>query len=171
MPWPCASGEELTHEKLLELLCYDPLTGVFTRLVSTAPRAMIGTIAGDPDSKGYLRLRIDGRRYLAHRVAWFYMTGMWPPDEVDHKNRKRQENWWDNLRLANTFQNKRNTSAYRNNRTGLKGAYLTVGGRYTARIRINKKNLHLGTFNTAEEAHALYVAKSKEHFGEFARAA
>ena len=171
MPWLCASGEELTHSRLLELLSYNPMTGDFIRKVSTAPRAMRGAIAGDVDSKGYWRLRIDGKRYLAYRVAGFWMTGKWPSDEVDHKNRVRVDNRWDNLRLADTFQNKRNTSVYRNNRAGLKGAYLTVGGRYTTRIRIDGKNLHLGTFDTPEEAHALYVVKSKEHFGEFARAA
>lgn len=171
MPWPCCSGEELTHELLLALLHYDPETGVFIRRVSTAPRAMAGSVAGDPDSKGYLRLRIDGKRYLAHRVAWFYMTGVWPPDEVDHKNLNRQENWWDNLRLADTQTNKWNRGAYANNQSGLKGAhYRRTNGNWAARIRVNGKNIQIGVFSTPEAAHAAYVTMAKEAFGEFARA-
>lgn len=171
MPWPCCSGEELTHDLLLALLHYDPATGIFTRRVSTAPRALAGSIAGDPDGKGYLRLRIDGKRYLAHRVAWFYMTGEWPVGEVDHKNLKRQENWWDNLRLADAQSNKWNRGAYSNNISGLKGAHYNRANRnWGAHIRIDGKNIHIGVFSSPEAAHAAYMEKAQEAFGEFARA-
>jgi hypothetical protein len=172
MPWPCASGEELTHERLLSLVHYNPKTGVFTRLVSTAPRAMAGSIfAGSLDSKGYMRFRIDGKVYSAHRVAWFYMTGAWPIGEIDHKNLKRDENWWDNLRLADSQSNKWNRGAYVNNQSGFKGvSYRSANRNWISRIRINEKEVHLGVFQSPEAAHAAYIAKAKEAFGEFARA-
>ena len=161
----------LTQERLKELVHYDPASGQFTRAVTTSPRAKAGDKCGDLDGKGYLRLRVDRVRYAAHRLAWFYMTGDWPPNEVDHVNRNRADNKWSNLRLADTFTNKRNTPAYRNNKTGLKGvSWHACSRKWRSRIRVDGKEMGLGLYATPQEAHAAYESAAKSLFGEFARA-
>ena len=68
----------VTAKRLKELLHYDPETGLFTRLITTSSRARAGMVAGSLHGEGYLSIRIDGRLYLVHRLAVFYMTGRWP---------------------------------------------------------------------------------------------
>src|SRR5579863_2482235 len=99
----------LTQERLKELLHYDPDTGLFTRLVTVAAfGAQKGKIAGNVDKKfGYCLIRIDGRGYLAHRLAFLYMTDS-IPEEVDHRDLNRSNNKWINLRAARHVDNMRN---------------------------------------------------------------
>lgn len=105
---------------------------------------------------------IDGKRYLAHRLAWFYVTGYWP-ELIDHVDGNRSNNAWSNLREANKLinqQNRHNESSF--NETGLLGAF-RVGGRFKSSIRYGGKSHHLGYFDTAEQAHAAYVSAKREH--------
>ena len=76
----------LTQDRLKELFNYDSATGVFTRIKTTSSRAMKGFIAGSVSSHGYLRIRIDGRVYFAHRLAWLYEFGEFPLGIMDHIN-------------------------------------------------------------------------------------
>ncbi len=169
---PVYPDRELTLDRLKYLVRYDPVTGDFTRLISTSGRAMAGTKCGDVDSKGYWRLRVDGRRYLAHRLAWFYMTGEWPNGEVDHENLKRIDNRWKNLRLADEFLNKRNTGAKKNNKVGFKGvSWHVCSKKWRSRIYLDGKEVNLGLFDTPEDANAAYMVAATARFGEFARAA
>ena len=164
------SDKPLTQERLKYLIAYDGKTGGFVRNVSTSPRAMAGNPCGDIDSKGYIRLRVDGKRYLGHRLAWLYAHGFWPPHEIDHINGDRTDNRIKNLRLADRFTNKRNTKAYKNNASGMKGVSWSVSSkRWRSRIRINKREVNLGLFDTPEEANAAYAAAAEKHFGEYAR--
>lgn len=84
----------LIIERLKELLSYNPETGLFTRLCWTGGNARKGTIAGTRDAHGYIRLLIDGRKYYAHRLAWFYMTGEWPENDTEHKDLDGFNNKW-----------------------------------------------------------------------------
>lgn len=118
--------------------------------------------------QGYLQVGIGGRSYQLHRVIWFYVTGLWPV-EVDHKNRDKADNRWRNLRDCTRAKNRANSCVGKNNKLGLKGVRLTVKGRYEPRIRVGGKAIWLGTYNTAEEAAAVYASAAKRHFGEFAR--
>lgn len=170
MAWLCAQEGTLTVDRLRELVEYQPATGRFIRRVSTAPRALAGGIAGDMDSKGYWRVRVDKKRYLAHRLAWFYMTGVWPAFQVDHKNTIRTDNRWDNLRPATQVQNFQNMRVHKDNVSGLKGAsWHKQNQKWRSRIWVDKKELLLGYFDTPEEAHEAYKTAAKTHFGEFAR--
>lgn len=156
----------LTIERLRELFIYDPLSGVFTRRIR-CQGLPIGTIAGRPNGGGYLRISIDGRDYRAHRLAWFYVHGCWPSLCLDHINGNGCDNRIANLRQATTVQNMANRRA--------KGGRLLKGitrhyGKWHAQIRHNGRVVHLGDFETAEQAAAVYAAKAKEIHGEFARA-
>lgn len=156
---------ELDQARLKELLCYDPETGVFTWRVSRG-RVRAGVVAGTLDKDGYLRVQVDSCFYQAHRLAWFYMTGRWPADQIDHVNGLCADNKFVNLREVSDAQNKQNIGAARvDNRSGLLGVRASERtNKYTAQIRHNGKIKHLGTFATADAAHAAYrEAKAQLH--------
>lgn len=89
---------QLTQTRLKELLFYNPETGNFTWLVRSADRIKIGQTAGCLDkTNGYISIKVDKRRYTGHRLAYLYMTGEFPT-EIDHINRNRADNRWENLR-------------------------------------------------------------------------
>lgn len=160
----------ISAERLRYLVHYCPNTGQFTRRVSTAPRAMAGMKCGDTDGKGYLRLRVDGHRCLAHRLAWLYMNGHWPDQEIDHRNMIRTDNRWVNLRVAGSSMNKCNRRAYKNNKSGFKGVSWHKSSRkWRARIFLNGKDVNLGLFTSPEDANKAYGEAAKKNFGEFAR--
>jgi hypothetical protein len=161
----------LTAERLRSLLDYNPLTGLFTRLVRTANCTKVGEVVGTVDAQGYIGIKIYGRRYKAHRLAWLYQTGKWPEDQVDHENLNRSDNKWSNLREATRSQNMHNTPVQKNNKLGLKGVRSEKGGKFTARITINRMTRSLGTFTTVELAAAAYAKAANENFKEFARVA
>jgi hypothetical protein len=96
------------------------------------------------------------------------MTGEWPENEIDHRNREKDDNRWSNLRPANRSQNCANEKMNCRNLSGLKGVSVERG-RYRAKIVINGKIHRLGSHRTPEDAHAAYAVKAVELFGEFAR--
>lgn len=156
----------LTAERLRELLIYDPETGDFLRRIARRGHR-VGTKAGSVHKTlGYVYVCVDGVDYLGHRLAWLYMTGEWPADEIDHERRDPGNNRWGNLRTATSSLNKANSKCRSDSTTGFKGVEEN-SGTFVAYIRIDKKRVRLGRFDTPEEAHAVYVAKAKEVFGEF----
>lgn len=160
----------MTLERLLVLLFYNPETGLFYWRVDRGA-AKVGDVAGYRHDDGYVRIGLDGKHYKAHRLAWFYMTGLWPAEDVDHRDLNRSNNRWSNLRSATRAQNHANRKAQKRNRLGLKGVSRTRAGKFTAMINKNKVRTHLGTFATAAEAHAAYAKAATVLHGEFGRAA
>lgn len=156
----------LTHERLLELLTYDPGTGLFHWRLSLTWRRPVGSLAGTLTRYGYLAIGLEGRKYYAQRLAWFYVHGVWPPSGVDHKDRIKTNNKIDNLRLADQTQNMANSSAQKRNKTGFKGV-LKKRKRFQARITFEGRSLYFGVYDTPEEAHAAYCEAAKNLFGEF----
>lgn len=161
------------HARLLEIMHYDPATGVFTWKISPRANVSVGDIAGGVDAAdGYRRIDIDFVRYRANQLAWFYVTGEWAAELVDHRNLVRDDNPWLNLREATCSQNRANSRADRDNQSGLKGAYFRKeSGRYRSILVKNGVRHHLGHFDTAEEAHHAYCQAAVEFHGEFARGA
>lgn len=164
-----ALKKELTADRLRELLHYDPETGVFTWLVHRQ-RHRAGDVAGSKHSMGYIEMGVCGASYLAHRLAWLYMTGSWPAGDVDHKNGQRSDNRFDNLRDVTKSVNLQNRQgATANNKSGLLGVSKSIAkcGRWFARIQDSTgKQKGLGSFGTPEEAHAAYLdAKRSMHEG------
>ena len=165
--------DKLTAERLHKLLRYDSQTGIFTRrfVGGRWSQYPIGSIIGRPHIGGYISMFIDGEDHQAHRVAWIMMTGEWPKERVDHRDRNRANNRWTNLRLAIGAQHLANSGLRRDNRLGFKGMYErrypSGKSHYCAKVQLDAKQYWCGSFNTPEEAHAAYVAKAKELFGEF----
>lgn len=156
----------MNQDRLKEMLIYDPTTGVFRWRVRPNGRICVGDEAGNVHVKGYRYIQLDRRLYFAHRLAWLYMTGEWPKGQVDHKNARRDDNRWKNLRDVTrevNAQNRRTASV--KNSAGLLGVSKHYG-KFQATIFVGGKNRHLGTFVTAETAHAAYVgAKRRLHEG------
>jgi hypothetical protein len=152
-----ADRNSLTQARLHEVLRYDPLTGLFTRVAPLKGRR-VGTVAGCVNSNGYVQLAVDGSLYLAHRLAWFYIHGVWPADDLDHKDTIRHHNWIKNLRVANSFQNAQNQRrAKRGSRSGLLGVSWS-DGRWHANIKADGISYVLGSFSDKYEAHAVYLS-------------
>lgn len=163
--------EPISRERLLELLHYDPETGVFRWRIKRA-RIEAGTIVGNenktrPDQP-YRQIWIKGKNYRASRLAWLYMTGALPEKEIDHRNGNPLDDAWSNLRLATSTQNKANQKRRPDNKTGFKGVHIK-GERFYARTRIGGVYKYLGMFGTAEEAAAKYREITTLVHGEFAR--
>lgn len=142
----------LTVERLREILHYDPETGEWVWLINRRGGARAGSIAGSVDVEGYRRLTVDGKVYRSARLAWLYMTGEWPSDQVDHQNLKRLDDRWPNLRPATHSQNQSNKARQANNSTGHKGVYHDRNGKFRVRIKKDGRLLSLGVFKTLEAA-------------------
>jgi hypothetical protein len=154
----------LTHERLLEVLDYDPETGVFRWKVSPRGNVCAGDVAGCLGGRGYAAIGVDLALYRAHRLAWFYVTGEWPQGAVDHVNGRRDDNRFSNLRVVSNAINSQNLRrAHSDSRTGLLGVYPhKKSGRFQSRIMVGGARKHLGTFETAQEAHAAYLAAKRQ---------
>ena len=158
-------------------LDYDPATGVFTwRQRPERSPAWNTRYAGTPAgyrarqrNTSYLQINLNGRKLFAHRLAFLWMTGA-APVEVDHRDMDGLNNRWANLRSCTRSQNKMNRGWQRNAKIKLKGVSFTHTGRCRARIKLQGVERHLGCFATPEEAHAVYMAAAREHFGEFVHA-
>lgn len=165
----------LTFEILKSLIAYDPLTGNFERknsqyMSGRANSRNAGKPVGNLRPDGYLAICLLGKRYLAHRVAWFYVTGEWPPNFLDHINGDPSDNRFSNLRECTQSQNVCNRGKGKNNTTGLKGIWIEKRSKknpWCASISLNGKTKHLGSFATREKAYRAYLSASLESRGEF----
>lgn len=155
---------ELTQSYLKQILHYDPDTGVFT-WIQQLGRAQIGCAAGHLRLDGYRHIRIHGRRYLAHRLAWFYICGTWPASDIDHRNGEKDDNRISNLRLATRSENGQNRrQAQSHSKSGLRGVSPCNKKRWRAQIKLNGRCRYLGIFPSKESAHHAYLkAKAVLH--------
>jgi hypothetical protein len=102
----------LTYGRLRELLDFEPNTGIMRWRVKPNRNIIVGAIAGNKTHAGYWRIKIDGRTYRRGRLAWFCVTGRWPLPEIDHINRKRDDDRICNLREATRSQNQANRKGW-----------------------------------------------------------
>ena len=157
---------ELTAKYLRSVLHYEPVSGIFTWKVRTSNRVKVGDIAGSVDGHGYLLIMVGSRLHKAHRLAWFYVYGTWPEDQIDHINRNRSDNRIANLRDVSRKQNMQNASKPSNNTSGHPGVYWhKQRSKWQARIKHNQKLIHLGCFATIEEAIAARKAGELRYWG------
>jgi len=112
--------DKLTYDRLKEVLFYDQNTGIFLWKYSKQSR-FVGEIAGSKNNKGYRSISIDGVLYKEHRLAWFYVYGKWPENEIDHINRIKIDNKISNLREVTKSQNRQNINVKKNNKSGCRG--------------------------------------------------
>lgn len=149
----------ITQNQIKEVLNYNPDNGIFTWLVSSAQRIKIGNIAGGLDKYGYIKIQLNCKTYKAHRLAFLYMTGEFPKNQVDHINHNRNDNRWENLRGVSKTENGQNRSKQSNNKSGFTGvSWHKSMGKWIVHIKANGKILHLGYFKNKDKA----IKKRKE---------
>jgi hypothetical protein len=117
---------------------------------------------------GYKTLAMFDQSYRYHRVIWALVHGEWPEHFIDHIDGDPTNNKIENLRPVSNSENSANRKKVTSN-TGFKGVHkLKNKDKYLVTIEKNYKQYNLGRYDTPEEAHAVYCAKAKELFGEYA---
>lgn len=146
----------MTAEELRIAFRYEPSTGFLYRIGDTSPAGRLAT-------KGYRQIAYKGKRYMAHRMVWMYFNGEWPTDQIDHINQVKDDNRIENLRQVNNQQNFENVTQWAHNKTGKRGVSFTKG-RYQADIKVNKKTVYLGRYDTIIDAVAARMRGEREYF-------
>jgi hypothetical protein len=161
----------MTAEFIRNIMNYDQETGEFSwregrrfRGVRAAPGESVGRI----NNIGYVTVTICNIAYFAHRLAWLYVHGEWPADVIDHRDGNPSNNAFSNLRAATQAQNSRNRRKSASSASRFKGISKS-NSNYRAYIMLDNVHTYLGTYQTQEEAHAVYRAAAEKLHGEFAR--
>jgi hypothetical protein len=161
----------ITQHELKESLTYDPVTGQFIWLApSKFSNIKPGSIAGSLKHDGYVQVKVRGKRYYAHRLAWLYMSGEFPKNFIDHIDGNKANNSWINLREATNAQNQRNSKMNVKNTSGVKGvSWHKKSHKWQAHIGLEDgRNKNLGSFNSIEEAKKVVEEYRSKLHGEFA---
>lgn len=167
--------DPLTADQLKTVLVYYPASGLFfwrdrPNIRPSANSGRRDTVAGTPRKNGYIGICINGRHRSAHRLAWLYVHGRWPTEEIDHINEDRADNRIVNLREASHGQNNTRSKARTDNRSGVLGVF-RCGQRWQAQIMHEGMKYHLGVYATIEEAKTARDKAAKYLHGAFARTA
>lgn len=158
----------LTHERLLEVIHYDPETGIMRWRKTLSNRAQAGQAIKGLSPEGYLRVRIDRKLYQAHRVAYFYMTHEWP-EQVDHVNNIPSDMRFINLRAATHAANLKNMKRCKRNTSGIKGVSWDASrNKWKASLMSDRVTVLNKRFDTREEAEQAVVIMRKKYHQEFA---
>lgn len=157
-----APNHEVTAALVRELLIYDGESGEL-RWRSSKGAAKAGNVAGTKHRRGYVNICLYGKRYGAHRVVWLHVNGEWPKHEIDHVNGDKGDNRIENLRDITHTENTQNIrAAHGRNSCGVLGVTRRkTDGRYVASICVERRSRILGTFDDAQEAHAVYLAAKR----------
>lgn len=157
------TAHSLTQARLKELLHYNPDTGIFTHIKRRAG-TVFGSVAGTVTYQGYIQISIHNTSYPAHRLAFLYVEGAFPPHEVDHENHIRSDNAWSNLRHATTTTNNRNKSIQSNNTSGTTGVYWCKAQcKWQVIIGVDSRHIYGGRFTDKQEAIAKRKQLEKQH--------
>jgi len=148
---------QITYEEVRQLFDYEPDTGKFIRRLTTSSRARKGDVAGCLNTGGYLVVRIGSKLHYVHRLIYLWMTGDWPEEDIDHINRKRSDNCWENLRATSRSQNL-------HNREIASGVYwASRDSVWVASIQVHGIKTHIGQHKDRAVAEAMYAREKERH--------
>lgn len=157
-----------SREYLASLFAYEPDTGNLIRIQSR-PGVTVGDIAGCVDDQGYVKVYIDRRAYLVHRIVWILVHGEWPSGEIDHINGNKADNRIANLRVCSRHENQRNTKMRKDNSSGVKGVVWDKRiNAWFAQVALNGKTFYGGSFKDLEDAKRAAIELRNRLHGEFA---
>jgi len=144
----------MTQGLLKEILLYCPLTGQFIwKINANTKHSRIGAIANTLNKDGYIIIGYKNKKYKAHRLAWLYMYGKLPKEQIDHINHIRTDNRMYNLREVTSAENQKNRTMSKNNNSSVMGVnWHYRDKRWRAFISVDKKYIHLGNFIEFHEA-------------------
>ena len=167
---------ELTQDYLKQCIYYNEYSGIATwlnrptehfkserdyKIWNTKNATNLISCKGN---NGYFRISINGKSYSLHRLVFLYMTGSMPTSQVDHKDRDRLNNSYENLRQATALINSQNQPIRSNNTSGIKGVYWnSLRDKWHARITVNKKVIHLGYYTEKTKAERIRKEAEVEH--------
>lgn len=158
---------ELTRDEIDRLFIVNPETGIILNRIDRTYNSKANTEAGCI-GVGCKLMNVNGYLYLTHRLLWTYFYNEQPPKHIDHIDKNPLNNSIYNLRAATKSQNKYNTRKQKNNKSGYKGVcWAKANNKWKAQTKYDNKQIHLGYFDTPEEASAVYEQKAKELHGEF----
>jgi hypothetical protein len=141
----------LTQEKVRELFVYRE-DGSLVMKTRTSQRVHVGDVVGY-DHQGYIRVKVSGKDYYAHRLVWLYHHGYLPENPIDHINRNKMDNRIENLREVSHSCNLRNIGNRKDSNSGAKGvSYHSGKGKWGANIKIPGKQVCLGYYQDILEA-------------------
>ncbi len=148
----------LAHETLTQLLDYDPATGVFTWKVARSNRVKVGSRAGvfhAPSGGRYIS--IEKEKFMAHRLAFFYVNKRWPNTDVRPVDGNYDNCAIENLREVSRVALQHGRTKTKTNTSGFQGVSAAKNGKWQSKITWNYKQISLGAnFDTAEEAGESY---------------
>ena len=148
----------LTQAILKELYYYDKYNGIFTRIKRCGKLLPNSKVGCQNLKDSYLRLKINKKYYLLHRLAWMYVHGQFPIKFIDHIDGNKLNNSIENLRLVTKSENAQNIKKpHKDNKTGYLGVYLHLSGLYGSRICLNGKSKSLGYYKIPYDAHVAYL--------------
>jgi len=160
----------LSQERLKQLMVYDPLTGIFTRRIQAGSRGLAGDVAGTVETNGYVRISVDSRPYRAHRLAFLYMTGMWPEKDVDHRFGDTSDTTFASLREATKSENLQNSKKRVDNSSGTKGvSFRKDRGMFSVRMKVGNVYKSFGCYKELELAELVATEARELYHGSFAR--
>lgn len=154
-----------TADRVRHLFDFDAAAGLLRWRVSQSSRARVGAVAGHVRPDGRRAVTVDGVQYLAYRVIWLHVHGVWPTLVIDHIDGDCGNDRIDNLRDVPTqinAENRRRPRADKRAGNSL-GAYPSDGGRWLAQIVVKGRSVHLGCFDTEAQAHQKYLEAKREH--------
>lgn len=154
---------EVDAERARAQFCYDPVTGVLTNRVSRGGVGA-GEIVGSERKDGYRVVYLDGRQYLAHRLAWLIYYGAWPSKHLDHKDQNPRNNAIGNLRECTDAENAQNLSSAGYGASGYLGVtqYFRDPNRWVAKIKVRQKTRAIGIYRCKTAAYVAYCAAKKQ---------
>ena len=163
----------ITKHDLINLFNVYPDEGKFVwKNVSKHHKSLNGQEAGCPvvnqNGKTYWNIKINNKRYKRGRLMFLYVYGGFPNPCVDHINGNSLDDRIENLREATVIENAWNHKKRKRRIDLPMGVRNMANGKFQARISYKGKQLHLGVFDTPDEAKAIYETKRKKLYGKFA---
>ncbi len=158
---------KLTQDYLRSQLLYKSETGEFWWIATQKGRDL-SRQAGTFNNFGYRVIMLNGHRWVASRLAWFYMTGNWPVNEIDHIDRNNSDDRWSNLREATRSENACNTGTRSDNSSGHRGVtWDRQKLKWKVQISVKGGKRIQKHFRNIDDAVSFYKSKAQELFGEF----
>jgi len=145
--------EKIFADEVKKLFDYNPKTGIVKRKIYRCGRALKGSVVCGKSKKGYLIVGLNGKNYMLHRIIWLYYYGVWPKNQIDHINQRKDDNRIDNLRDVNTAVNCQNRGVAKNNKAGYSGVYFNKANKkWIASTTRFSKRIYFGCYEKKQEA-------------------
>ena len=157
--------EMIDQETVKKLFHYDAESGMLLWRNGNSRNVKPWQEATSSNGHGYYNVKIDGKSYLVHRLIWLYVHGNFPEQDIDHKNRVRNDNRLCNLRDVSRTDNAQNISLPSHNKSGHIGvSWYAKQNKWTVYVKVNKKNKWLGYYKNLDDAVAARKVGEKKYY-------